>query len=79
MAVQERPNEPSLSWRFGSVLATTFAGVLSRAFLYGLSKTEVGGLDHFLEILDSRKDEKARTRGLITGESLRNPQRGMER
>ena len=68
MAAQERPYEPPLSWRFASSFTTTIVGVLSRGFLYALSKTESRGLDRFLEILDNRKDETSRTRGLITSE-----------
>lgn len=43
------------------------AGFLCRSFLYGVNRTEAHGLDRFLDVLEERKDEKARTRGLITG------------
>jgi monolysocardiolipin acyltransferase len=42
-------------------------GFLSRSFLFGLSNTEVIGLDRFLEVLDGRKDVGNRERGLLTG------------
>lgn len=40
---------------------------MSRAFLYGLNRMEVVGLDRFLETLDKREDVHGRERGLITG------------
>lgn len=64
--VQERPYQPSHPWRLTSAVTFGAVGFLSRGFLYALNKTEVRGLDRFLEILDSRKDEKTRTKGLIT-------------
>lgn len=42
-------------------------GLLCRGFLFGLSKTEVHGLDRFLELLDEREKVEGRERGLITG------------
>jgi len=42
-------------------------GSISRGFLYGLNRTEVVGLDRFLETLDRRRDVEGRERGLITG------------
>lgn len=71
MAAQERPYEPPFSWRVASAATFGAVGFLSRSFLYALSNTEVRGLDRFLEILDSRKDEESRTKGLITGKLLR--------
>lgn len=41
-------------------------GFLARTFLYLFSNTEVHGLDNFLAILNRRKDESKRERGLIT-------------
>lgn len=67
MAAEERPYEPSLPWRAVSSTTLGMVGFLSRTFLYAFNKTEVRGLDRFIEILDSRKDETARTKGLITG------------
>ncbi|KAK5127890.1 hypothetical protein LTR85_005007 [Meristemomyces frigidus] len=66
MAPEERPYQPPMSWRVASALDIGTVGFLCRSFLYGLNRTEVHGLDRFLDILDGRKDEKARTRGLIT-------------
>ena len=42
-------------------------GSVCRTFYFGLNKTNVIGLDRFLEVLDSRKDVEGRQRGLITG------------
>ncbi|TVY25950.1 Lysophosphatidylcholine acyltransferase [Lachnellula hyalina] len=62
------PATPSLSlpWRFSSSLIMGLTGSLSRGFLFGLNRTEVVGLDRFLETLDSRKNVEGRARGLIT-------------
>lgn len=35
--------------------------------MFGANRTEVHGLDKFLEMLDRRKDPEGRERGLITG------------
>ena len=67
MPAEERPYQPSLPWRMVSALEFGASGFISRCFLYGFNNTQVHGLDRFLAILDSRKDEKERTRGLITG------------
>ncbi|KAK5137849.1 hypothetical protein LTR08_006617 [Meristemomyces frigidus] len=66
MAAEKRPYRPSLPWRVASAVEFGVSGFISRCFLYGFSNTEVRGLDRFLAILDTRKDERARTRGLIT-------------
>nr|POF05931.1 lysophosphatidylcholine acyltransferase [Quercus suber] len=66
MAAQERPYQPPLPWRITSAVNIGVVGFLCRTFLYGLNNTQCHGLQHFLEILDSRKDEKSRTRGLVT-------------
>lgn len=66
MAAEERPYAPSLPWRAVSSTTLGMVGFLSRSFLFAFNRTEVRGLDGFLEILDSRKDEKSRTRGLLT-------------
>jgi monolysocardiolipin acyltransferase len=69
MAAQERPYQPSFPARIGSAINIGLVGFLSRSFLYALNRTQTQGLDRFLEILDSRKDETKRTRGLVTGKS----------
>ncbi|EME84185.1 uncharacterized protein MYCFIDRAFT_152434 [Pseudocercospora fijiensis CIRAD86] len=66
MSVDERPYSPSLPWRITSAAAFGAVGFLSRSFLFLLNKTEVRGLDRLVEILDARKDERQRERGLIT-------------
>ena len=43
------------------------AGGVSRAFLYGLNRTEAPGLERFRDVLEGRKDVQRRTRGLLTG------------
>jgi monolysocardiolipin acyltransferase len=68
MAAQERPYQPSLPWRLTSAINVGIVGFLCRSVLYTLNRTEVRGLERFLQILDGRKDEKARTKGLVTGE-----------
>lgn len=42
-------------------------GSLSRIFMFGANKTNVHGLDRFLELIDEREDPDRRQRGLITG------------
>lgn len=42
---------------------------ISKAFLFGFNRTEVYGLQRFLDILDSRADPSKRQRGLVTGAS----------
>ena len=61
------PAMPSLPWRCSSSLIMGLTGSMSRAFLYGLNRMEVVGLDRFLETLDKREDVVGRERGLITG------------
>lgn len=61
------PTQPSLPWRATSSLVMGLTGALSRAFLFGLSNTEVIGLERFIEVIDGRKDVAARSRGLLTG------------
>lgn len=68
MTAQERPYQPSLPWRLTSAVNIGIVGFLSRSFLYALNRTQTRGLERFLEILDGRKDERTRTRGLVTGE-----------
>lgn len=67
MAEDERPYQPSLPWRITSAATLGTVGFLCRSFLYTLSRTEVHGLDQFLQVLDEREDEQGRTRGLVTG------------
>ena len=61
------PVQPSLPWRIGSALVVAFVGSSSRLYMFGLNRTEVHGLDGFLDTLDRRKDVGGRNRGLITG------------
>ncbi|KAL8773809.1 MAG: hypothetical protein Q9194_004221 [Teloschistes cf. exilis] len=60
------PQQPSLPWRIGAAMVTGFVGSTSRLFMFGANRTEVHGLDKFLETLDRRKDPESRERGLIT-------------
>lgn len=46
-------------------------GLISRSVMFGANKTEVHGLDGFLQLLDERSDISRRKRGLITGMILR--------
>lgn len=62
-----QPQGPSLPWRVTSSLVLGVSSCISKAFLFGLNKTEVYGLQRFLDILDSRADPAKRQRGLITG------------
>ena len=71
MAAEDHPTSPSLPWRVGSVMAMAFSGSISRAFLFGLNRTQVHGLDNFLEVLEERADIDGRDRGLITGTIIR--------
>ncbi|CAK1364815.1 unnamed protein product [Cercospora beticola] len=66
MADEDRPYQPSLPWRITSSATIGTVGLLCRSFLFALNRTEVHGLDRFLEILDDREDDKGRTRGLVT-------------
>jgi len=68
MTTQKRPYQPSLPWRCTSAAEIGIVGFFCRSFLYGLNRTEAHDLDRFLAILDSRKDENSRSRGLVTGE-----------
>ena len=63
---QERPYEPALPFRTASAITLGTVGFLSRSFLYALSTTETHGLNRLLDLLDHRKDETKRERGLIT-------------
>jgi monolysocardiolipin acyltransferase len=67
MSTSNPPPTPSLTWRFSSSLIMGLTGSLSRSFLYALNRTEVIGLDRFMETLDRRRDVEGRQRGLITG------------
>ncbi len=42
-------------------------GSISRVVLFGANKTEVHGLEGFLELLDERRNIEGRQRGLVTG------------
>lgn len=60
-------DRPSAPWRALSSTIMFEVGALSRAFLLALCKVEVNGLESFLELLESRRDPSARTKGLLTG------------
>lgn len=59
--------QPSLPWRLGSSLVMGLTGAICRVVMFGANKTEVHGLDRFLELLDEKRDIDSRQRGLITG------------
>jgi monolysocardiolipin acyltransferase len=67
MRPDEQPLAPSQPWQIASAITMGAVGALCRGFLYGLSTTEVHGLDTFLELLDARENVERRERGLITG------------
>ena len=67
MADSSPLDSPSLAWRAASSLTMGVTWFLMRSFLFGSSRTQVEGLDGFLDILDQRRDVRARDRGLITG------------
>ena len=58
--------QPSLFWRTASNQTLLTVGALCRGFLFGLNKTEVHGLDRFLDLLKSRADYRDRRKGLLT-------------
>ncbi|KAK6364764.1 Lyso-phosphatidylcholine acyltransferase [Exophiala oligosperma] len=58
--------QPSLFWRAATHQTLLAVSALTRAFLYGLNKTEVHGLPRFLDLLKSRSDYKTRRKGLLT-------------
>lgn len=60
------PSKPSLPWRFSSSVVMGIVGGVSRSFLFGLSNTQVFGLEKFLEMLDKREHVENRDRGLLT-------------
>lgn len=68
MAAANPSPQPSLLWRIGSSITMGTIGVMSRLFMFGANRTEVHGLENFLELLDQRKDIEGRKRGLLTGE-----------
>lgn len=68
----------SRPWRFTSSLIMGLTGSLSRTFLFGLNRTEVIGLDRFVDVLEKRKDVNERERGLITGTFPRKRSRCLE-
>lgn len=67
MTVEEQPYQPPLGERIATAASVGVVGFLCRTFLFALNRTEVHGLDRLLEVVDSREDEKGRTKGLITG------------
>lgn len=58
-------SRPGAPWRLASVAVMSSVGAASRAFLYGLNRVEVTGLDNLLGVLDRRKNGQ-RDRGLLT-------------
>ncbi|KAF4628062.1 hypothetical protein G7Y89_g10094 [Cudoniella acicularis] len=68
MSPPNAPSHPTLSlpWRFSSSLIMGLTGTLSKGFLFGLNRTEVIGLDRFVDTLEKRKDVDGREKGLIT-------------
>lgn len=64
--LQPNAEAPSLFWRSLSYQTLLLVGSISRAFLFGLNKTEVHGLPRFLDLLKSRSDHKTRRKGLVT-------------
>ena len=60
-------SQPSGPWRAGATFVMGVTGSLFRGLMYGANQLEVHGLEKFLQVLDGRKDVKARERGLITG------------
>ncbi|KAI9861646.1 MAG: hypothetical protein M1824_002076 [Vezdaea acicularis] len=63
---EDHPSTPSRPWRYGSNIVMGVFGGLSRIWLKAFSKTQVDGLDGFMQVLDERKDIEGRERGLIT-------------
>jgi monolysocardiolipin acyltransferase len=70
MAAEERPYEPPALTRAIHNVTMGTVGFICRSFLYGLSRTEVHGLEHFQALVDERSDPRSRERGLITGRWL---------
>jgi hypothetical protein len=67
MAAEERPYEPPAFTRAIHNVTMGTVGFICRSFLYGLSRTEVHGLEAFQKLVDERSDPERRERGLITG------------
>ena len=67
MTAEERPYEPPAVTRAIHNFTVGTVGFLCRSFLYGLSHTEVHGLEAFQKLVDERSDPTRRERGLITG------------
>jgi monolysocardiolipin acyltransferase len=67
MAAEERLYEPPATTRAIHNVIMGSVGFICRSFLYGASRTEVHGLEHFQALVDERSDPKKRERGLITG------------
>lgn len=68
MAADDQPHEPPMLQRVASNTTIGFVGFLCRTFLYALSRTEVHGLENFIELVEERRDPARRERGLITGD-----------
>jgi monolysocardiolipin acyltransferase len=58
--------QPSLPWRIGSALVMGVVGSITRVVLFGANRTEVHGLEEFLELLDGKRNIEGRQRGLVT-------------
>lgn len=56
---------PPLLWKATSTATMAATGILSRIFLYGTQRVEIDGMDAFLALLKSRREE--RNSGLLTG------------
>jgi len=64
MADGSNTDVPADGWV--SIMGTT--GLIARAFIYGLNRTKVEGLENLTNLLDSRKENpEAVEHGLITG------------
>ena len=68
MVAEETPYDAPMLQRIASNTTIGVVGFLCRSFLYGFSRTEVHGLEGFIQLVDDRKDAVGRGRGLITGD-----------
>ena len=70
MSQEGPPEQPSLPWRVASSFTMGFIGIISRVAMKVGNRSEMHGLDEFLELLDGREDPQKRERGLITSTVL---------
>lgn len=70
MSQEPPPEQPSLPWRVASSFTMGFIGIISRVAMKAGNRSEMHGLDDFLELLDGREDPQRRERGLLTGTVL---------